>query len=133
MLQLFLGPLLTFLGGPVIQGLINAYKAKLDSQNTTEAHAVDLAKADIEAQIKAREEAVALSGGRVAGFVQTLFALPIIIYMSKVIVWDKVLAWGSTDPLTGMVGDWANTIIIFYFGGKIVSGVVDVLSRRFSK
>jgi hypothetical protein len=29
----------------------------------------------------------------------------------KVIVWEKVLGWGSTDPITGMIADWAGMIL----------------------
>jgi hypothetical protein len=36
-----------------------------------------------------------------------LAALPVVIFLWKVIVWDKVLGWVSTDPLTGDVGTWA--------------------------
>lgn len=128
-----LAPLLSFLGGPLVNGLVNAYKAKLAASNTTDIQALELAKADLQAQIQAREEAVALAGGRLSSLVQTLFALPIIIYEFKVIVWDKVLGLGSTDPLTGAVGTWAGLIIGFYFGGKVVTGVVNVVAKRFSK
>jgi hypothetical protein len=31
--------------------------------------------------------------------VQMMMALPFIVYIAKVIVWDKVLGWGSTDTL----------------------------------
>ena len=31
--------------------------------------------------------------------IRPLLALPVIIYLWKVIVWDKVLAWGTTDPI----------------------------------
>ena len=33
-----------------------------------------------------------------------------VIFIWKVIVWDKVLGWGSTDPLTGDVSTWAGII-----------------------
>ena len=37
--------------------------------------------------------------------VRPLLALPIVIYFWKVIVWDKVLGWGVTDPITGMIAE----------------------------
>jgi hypothetical protein len=43
--------------------------------------------------------------------IRPLLAFPLIIYVWKVIVWDKVLGWGSTDPITGMVADWMGMII----------------------
>jgi hypothetical protein len=43
--------------------------------------------------------------------IRPLIATPIIIFMWKVIVWDKVLGWGVTDPL-GPEMAWAFTAII---------------------
>src|SRR5207245_2727395 len=52
--------LASLIGGPVITGLINAYKAKLDAANTQDRVAADLAAKEIEAEIAARREASAI-------------------------------------------------------------------------
>jgi hypothetical protein len=52
-----------------------------------------------------------------------LLALRIIIYLGKVIVWDKVLGLGSADPITGMVADWAGIIVTAYVGGRTIEMV----------
>src|SRR4051794_24099241 len=52
--------LASLIGGPVITGLINAYKAKLDAANTQDRIAADLAAKEIEADIAARKEASAV-------------------------------------------------------------------------
>jgi protein-disulfide isomerase len=44
------------------------------------------------------------------------FALPWMVYEWKVVVYDVVLGWGSTDVIGGRVGDWGQTIIISIFG-----------------
>ena len=54
----------------------------------------------------------------------------IIIYFWKVIVWDKVLGIGMTEPLTGMVSDWAGMIITAYVGGRTVEKVASTLIAR---
>ena len=128
------GPLLSFLGGPVVSGLVASYKAKLDSVNSQDAHAIDLAKADLLAQIEARKEATILAGNKMASLIQFLCGLIIVIYFGKCLVWDKVLGWGETDPIRDQnLATWSNLIITFYFGGNIVSGVVSVVARRFAK
>src|SRR3954462_1538309 len=113
--------LASLIGGPVITGLINAYKAKLDAANTQNRIAADLAAKQIEAEIEARKEAsaiiVAEQGRWYTAIIRPLLAFPIIIYLWKVIVWDKVLGFGTTDPITGMVADWIGTIITAYVGG----------------
>ena len=60
----------------------------------------------------------------------SLFALPLIIYFWKTIVYDKVLGWGTTDTLTGMIGDWAGLIIVAYFGGRSIEKVARVFANR---
>jgi hypothetical protein len=52
--------LASLLGGPVVSGLINAYKAKLDAANTHDRIAADLAAKEIEAEIEARRQATAI-------------------------------------------------------------------------
>ena len=52
--------LASLIGGPVITGLINAYKAKLDASNTQDRIAADLAAKEIEAEIAARKAASAI-------------------------------------------------------------------------
>ena len=85
----------SLIGGPVITGLINAYKAKLDAANTQDRIAADLAAKEIEAEIAARKEASAIiiaeQGRWYTAIIRPLLAFPLVIYLWKVIVWDKVL------------------------------------------
>ena len=126
--------LASLIGGPIINALIESYKAKLDAANTHDRIAADLAAKDIEAEISARKEAsatiIAEQGRWYTAIIRPLLALPIIIYFWKVIVWDKVLGLGATDPLTGMVSDWAGTIVTAYVGGRTVEKVARTLGGR---
>jgi hypothetical protein len=125
--------ILSFVGGPIITGLIDAYKLKLASVNQTDANALELAKADLLAQIEARKEATILAGNRGAGIIQNSFAVIILVFTAKVVIWDDMLGWGETPAIHGEVATWMNLIISFYFGGQIVSGVVNTVARRFGK
>jgi len=40
-----------------------------------------------------------------------------------------VLGLGSTDPLTGMIADWAGTILTAYVGGRSIEKVARILRR----
>ena len=121
-------------GGPIVNGLIEGYKAKLDAAITHDHIAADLAAKDIEAEIAARQQASAIiiaeQGRWYTAIIRPLLALPIIIYFWKVIVWDKVLGLGATDPLTGLVSDWAGTIVTAYVGGRTVEKVATVLAGK---
>jgi hypothetical protein len=125
--------LASLLGGPVINGLMTAYKAKLESANTQDRVAADLAVKEIEAEIEARKQASAIiiaeQGRWYTAMIRPLLALPIVIYFWKVIVWDKVLGWGVTDPITGMIADWAGVIITAYVGGRSVEKVARIFKR----
>jgi hypothetical protein len=46
--------LASFLTAPIINGFLDAYKAKLDSQNTQGAQAADVARAALLAEVEAR-------------------------------------------------------------------------------
>lgn len=122
--------LASFLGGPVVNGLIGAYKARLDAANTQDRIAADLAAKEIEAEIAARKEASAIiiteQGRWYTAIVRPLLTFPIIIYFWKCLVWDKVLGLGSTDPITGMVADWSGMIITAYVGGRSIEKVARI-------
>lgn len=129
--------ILQLLAAPVLNKLLEAYKAKLASTNTTDQKAVELAVEDLRAQIEARKQATALgTQSQVAAIVQAAFAFPVVVYVNKVLIIDLVFgAWthASTDPVQGAVGTWCGLIISFYFGGAIISNVVTQVTGRFRK
>jgi hypothetical protein len=126
--------LASLIGGPVVSGLINAYKAKLAAANTQDRIAADLAIKEIETELEARKQAttilIAEQGRWYTAIIRPLLALPIIIiYFWKVIVWDKVLGLGTTDPITGMIADWTGMIITAYVGGRSIEKVARTFRR----
>jgi hypothetical protein len=126
--------LASLLGGPVVTGLINAYKAKLNATNTQDRIAADLATKEIEAEIEARKQASAIiiaeQGRWYTAIIRPLLAAPVIIYFWKVLVIDKVLGLGSTDLLTGMVADWTGMIVTAYVGGRSIEKVARIFARH---
>jgi hypothetical protein len=125
--------LASLIGGPVITGLINAYRAKLDAANTRDRIVAEFAAKEIEAEIEARKQASAIiiaeQGRWYTAIIRPLLALPIIIYFWKVIVWDKVLGLGSTDPVTGMIADWTGMNLTAYVGGRSIEKVARIFKR----
>ena len=61
--------------------------------------------------------------------IRPLAALPVVIYIWKVIVYDKVLGLGTTDAITGDVGTWVGVIITTYFGGRTIEKVARIFKR----
>jgi hypothetical protein len=126
--------LASFLTAPIINGFLDAYKAKLDSQNTQSAQAVEVARAALLAEVDARKSAnaiiIAEQGRWYTAMVRPLLVLPVIIYLWKVIVWDKVLGWGTTDVIAGDVGKWAGTIVTTYVGGRSLEKIAKTIWSR---
>src|SRR5258707_1984717 len=86
--------------------------------------AADRADKAIAAEIEARKSADALimaeQGRWSTAIIRPLLALPVVIFMWKVIVWDKVLGLGSTDALLGDVATWSGAIVTTYVGGRLL-------------
>ena len=123
-----------FLTAPIIGGFIDAYKAKLAADNTQDRTAADLAARAIAAEIEARKSAnavvIAEQGHWYTAMIRPLLALPVIIYLWKVIVWDKVLGLGTTDAIGGDVGVWAGMIVTTYVGGRSLEKIARTIWRR---
>ncbi len=126
--------LASFLTAPIINGFIEAYKAKLEAENSQDRTAADLAAKAIAAEIDARKSADALiiaeQGRWYTAIIRPLLALPVIIYLWKVIVWDKVLGLGATDPILGDVGIWAGYIVTTYVGGRSLEKIAKTIWSR---
>ena len=93
--------------------------------------AADLAAKAIAAEIEARKSADALiiaeQGRWYTAIIRPLLALPVVIFMWKVIVWDKVLGLGSTDALTGDVATWSGAIVTTYVGGRSLEKIAKTI------
>lgn len=51
------------------------------------------------------------------------------IYFAKLLVWDKVLGLGSTDPLAGFAAITANLVVSFYFAKRGFENVARIIKR----
>ena len=127
----FLQPILNFFGGPIVKGVVDAYKAKLDAGNTQEKIAAELAAKELEVQSREIEAQGKLRIALIGNWYEPvqLLGYIMVIYVGKVIVWDKVLGLGTTDPITGAVGEWAGMIIMFLVGKRGIENVARILRR----
>lgn len=129
-----LGWLGNLLGGPFAKAAVDAYKAKLSSENASEKIAADLAARELSVEQRERELAtqvvIAEQGRWYTALPRPLFALAFIIYVWKVVVWDKVLGWGTTDALSGDVAQWAMIVLTAYFGGRSLEKVARIIARK---
>jgi hypothetical protein len=134
MFTAILGWLGNLLGGPFAKAAVDAYRARLSAENTSEKVAADLAARELSVEQRERELAtqivIAEQGRWYTALPRPLFAFAFILYVWKVVVWDKVLALGSTDPLNGDVAQWAMIVLTAYFGGRSLEKVARILARK---
>jgi len=120
-----------FLGGPVAKALVGAYQAHLTATTTDNQTAARLAGQEIGAQ---QAEILAESQLKIAEIghpfeVEKLFAYVTLVYYFKLLIWDKVLGLGTTDPLVGWVSVTANLVISFYFVKRSFENVARIIKR----
>jgi hypothetical protein len=93
-----------------------------------------LAARELSAEQRERELAtqvvIAEQGRWYTALPRPLFAFAFIIYVWKVVVFDKVLGLGATDPLSGDVAQWAMIVLTAYFGGRSIEKVARILARK---
>lgn len=123
--------IISFLGGPVISGLIKAYQAKLDAGTRDNKIAADLAADEIASQTA---ETQAITQYRIAEIghwyePDKLLGYCVAIYFGKLLIWDKVLGLGTTDPLAGFASVTANLVVSFYFAKRGFENVARIIKR----
>lgn len=123
--------ILSFIGGPVIKGLLEAYNANLKYKTQDATIAADLAGKEIAAQTI---ETQAQTQYRIAelGYwyePDKIMGYCVAIYFGKLLIWDKVLGLGSTDPLAGFASITANLVVSFYFAKRGFENIARIIKR----
>jgi hypothetical protein len=122
-----------FFLGQGFTALIDGYKAKLAAGNTSEKIAADLAAKDLELQGREAEvnskTIIAEQGRWYTAIIRPLMALPFVVFAWKVVVWDKVLGWGSTDPLDPNMWSVFLAIVTCYFGGRTLEKIARIVRK----
>ena len=123
--------IMSFIGGPVIKGLIDAYQAHLTAVNTSEATAADLAGKEIAAQTAEQQ---AITNLKIAEIghpwePEKLAMYIVLIFFGKCVVFDTVLGLGTTPALKGDVSMWSGLIMSFYFGKRTFENVARIIKR----
>lgn len=104
LLSWLLGGGIAAIGGQITK----AYELKLAAANDAERIEADKQIALLTAQ---QAVLIAEQGSWMTRWIRPAFALPFVIYDFKIVVWDKVLGWGSTDSLSPEF--WQLQMIVF--------------------
>lgn len=85
--------------------------------------AVQLVQAASAAEHENASRLSIIANNKLLTFLLIAAATPLIGFEWKVIVYDKMLGWGTTDPIGGQVAEWGNTVWYFLFGSPTVIGL----------
>lgn len=100
--------------------------AKAQATTDQEKVAADERIKALEAQ---RDVMIAESSSKINTIIRSLFGIPPAIYLAKLFVWDKVLGWGTTDPLSPVMEQTLWIVVGFYFLQHTVHGTVRIMKR----
>ena len=120
-----------FLGGPVVKGLVDAYRAHLQAQSADAATAANLAAKEIAAQTVEAQATTQLKIAEVGHpwEPEKLAFYITLVFYGKCVVWDTILGLGSTVALKGDVSVWAGMIMGFYFTKRGFENVARIIRR----
>ena len=123
--------LASFLSGPIVGAVIDGYKAKLAAGNDKDRIAADLAARELDVQRAEIEAQTALRIAQIGKWYEPekLMGYAVAFYVGKLLIFDKVLGLGSTDPLGGWIETTANLIVAFYFGKRTFENVAKIIKR----
>ena len=121
----------SFLAGPLLGKALDAYKAKLAAGNTSEGVAADLAARELAVEQREVEMQTQYRIAEIGHWYEPdkIMGYCVAIYFAKLLVFDKVMGWGVTDPLAGWAQTTANLIVGFYFGKRAFENVARIIKR----
>lgn len=112
---------LNIFGSPIVREIRAAYESKLRAANDKERIAADERIVILEAR---RDSILAAQSDPFERFVRIGFAAPFVIYLWKLIIWDKVFALGITDNISPDLWNIAYIILGGYFINTLARGIM---------
>lgn len=103
----------------IIDKIVEAKKQHVDAKTEAERIASEERIKTLETK---RDIILRGQENRLEVIVRVLWALPFIAYVWKLLIWDKLLGWGATDPLSPTL----EYILWTVLGGSFILGVKGV-------
>lgn len=106
----------------IAERLTAAYEAKLKAETDQ-----DRLKASVLIrQLEARENVlIAEQSSWFTKWIRPALAFPIVVYFWKIVIWDKVFKWGTTDPI-GPTGEY---LMIAVVGAYFITRPLEKVSK----
>lgn len=123
--------LLSFLGGPIVNGAVKAYTAKLQAGTTHDQLTIDLATRELAVQQAELEADAKIKVAEVGHWSEPdhLFAYVTLLFYTKCLIWDMALGLGTTDAPKGVVAVWGGMVMTYWFAKRGAESLVRILKR----
>lgn len=123
--------IISFIGGPVIKGLIDAYQAHLTATTTDKQTAADLAAKEMAGQTAETQAQTQYRIAEIGHWYEPdkIMGYLVALLLAKLIAWDIVLGLGTTNLHDGFVLNTSNLIIMFYFGKRGFENIAHIIKR----
>lgn len=120
-----------FVTGPVFENVLKGYQAKLAAGNTSERISGDLAARELTVQQRELELQTQYRIAEIGHWYEPdkLMGYFVALYFGKLLVWDKVLGLGVTDPLGGFAATTSNLVVSFYFAKRGFENIARIIKR----
>lgn len=130
-MMLLLKWLAGFLSGPLLQSGVDAFKAKLQSNNDHDRIAADLSGRELLVQQREIEVQGQIRIAEIGHFwePEKLAFYVTLAFYAKCVIWDTMLGWGTTPALKGDVSIWAGMIMGFYFSKRTVENAIRIFKK----
>jgi hypothetical protein len=117
--------------GPVLDKAVDGYKAKLAAGNDKDRIAAELGGRELALQQREAELQTQLRIAQVGKWwePEKIMGYAVAVYVCKILIWDKVLGLGSTDPLIGWIEVTANLIVGAYFGKRTFENLARIIKK----
>ncbi|MCV0384908.1 MAG: hypothetical protein K5821_00520 [Nitrobacter sp.] len=124
--------LASLLTGPLLNKALDGWKAKLAADNDADRIAADLATRELAVQQRELELQTQYRIASLGRWYEPdkLMGYAVAVYVGKLLIYDKVLGLGTTDPLGGWIETTANLIVGFYFAKRGFENVATIIGRR---
>jgi hypothetical protein len=127
------------LGGQVIGAIADGYKTKVNAGVSHDAITQEMVGRELAVQQREIEaqQAIRIAQTGVWYTPENMFAYVLVVYFSKCILFDKVVASifigksiFSTDPIQGELLTWAGMIMLFLFGKRGFENIARIMARK---
>lgn len=134
--------ILRFLTGPIINGALAAWKAKLENDGNSDKMLTDLTIRTLELDSREAELNTDYKRNLLGRWWEpvNLLGYLFLVYLASAILWDNVIypkfflhQWGYTGPVDGNTAVYLGMVATFFLGKRVGINIIEVIAKYIKK